>query len=117
MCPIIAAAVGLLCLWEVITSGFRLLPLPYFPSPAGVLQSLLNDYRLLFDSTWHSLLLLLSGYLLGVVVALITGICIGWYPIAPYWGMPLFQTLGANPPTFHPASPPSRHNPGAPKPP
>src|SRR5438093_9411609 len=32
MCPIIAAAVSLLCAWEVITSGFRLLPLPYFPS-------------------------------------------------------------------------------------
>ena len=34
--------------------------------------------KLLFDSTWHSLLLL-SGYALGVVVALITGICIGWF--------------------------------------
>ncbi len=99
MCPIIAAAVWLLCLWEAITSGFRLLPLPYFPSPAGVLQSLLNDYRLLFDSTWHSLLLLLSGYLLGVVVALITGICIGWYPIARYWGMPLLKVVGPIPAT------------------
>ena len=29
-------------------------------------------------STWHSLVLLLSGYALGVVIALITGICIGW---------------------------------------
>src|SRR5690349_5161596 len=36
--PILAAAIGALCLWEVITSGLRLLPLPYFPSPAGVLQ-------------------------------------------------------------------------------
>src|SRR6266700_3967788 len=62
MCPIITAAVLLMCLWEVITSGFHLLPLPYFPSPAGVLQSLINDRALLFDSTWHSLLLLLSGY-------------------------------------------------------
>src|SRR5205814_5624755 len=52
---------------EVITSGFRMLPLPYFPSPAGVVQSMINDRGLLFDSTWHSLVLLLSGYLLGVV--------------------------------------------------
>lgn len=99
MCPIIAAAVLLLCLWEVITSGFRLLPLPYFPSPAGVLQSLLNDYKLLFDSTWHSLLLLLSGYTLGVVIALITGICIGWFPHARYWGMPLLKVVGPIPAT------------------
>lgn len=99
MGPILAAAVLLLCLWEVITSGFRLLPLPYFPGPAGVLQSLLNDRALLFDSTWHSLLLLLSGYALGVVIALVTGICIGWYPLARYWGMPLLKVVGPIPAT------------------
>src|SRR2546426_5955782 len=37
------SAVSLSCLWEVITSGLRLLPLPYFPGPAGVLQSLIDD--------------------------------------------------------------------------
>jgi len=99
LCPILAAAVLLLCLWEGITSGFRLLPLPYFPGPAGVLQNLLNDRALLFDSTWHSLVLLLSGYALGVVIALITGICIGWYPLARYWGMPLLKVVGPIPAT------------------
>ena len=99
MGPILAAAVLLLCLWEFITSGLRLLPLPYFPGPAGVLQNLLNDRVLLFDSTWHSLVLLLSGYALGVVIALITGICIGWYPVARYWGMPLLKVLGPIPAT------------------
>ena len=99
MCPIIAAAVLLLCLAEGITSGWRLLPLPYFPSPAGVLQSLITDRALLFDSTWHSLLLLLSGYALGVVIALITGICIGWFPYARYWGMPLLKVVGPIPAT------------------
>lgn len=99
LCPIIAAAVLTLCAWEVITSGFRWLPLPYFPSPAGVLQSLLNDRKLLFDSTWHSLILLLSGYGIGVVIALITGICIGWFPHARYWGMPLLKIVGPIPAT------------------
>jgi NitT/TauT family transport system permease protein len=99
MCPIIAAAVMSLCVWELITSGFRWLPLPYFPSPAGVLQSMVNDRGLLFDSTWHSLLLLLSGYAIGVVVALVTGVCIGWYPMARYWGMPLLKVLGPIPAT------------------
>jgi len=51
MCPIIAAAVFSLCLWELITTGFRLLPLPYFPSPAAVVQSLVDDRDRLFDST------------------------------------------------------------------
>jgi NitT/TauT family transport system permease protein len=99
MCPIIAAAILALCGWEIITSGLRWLPLPYFPSPPAVLQSLLNDRALLFDSTWHSLLLLLSGYLLGVVAGLVTGICIGWYPLVRYWGMPLLKVLGPIPAT------------------
>src|SRR5205085_2700289 len=62
--PILTAATLLLCLWEIVTSGVRLLPLPYFPGPAKVLHSLISDRLLLFDSTWHSLLLLLSGYAL-----------------------------------------------------
>ena len=70
MCPIIAGAVSLSCLWEVITSGLRLLPLPYFPGPAGVLQSLIDDRASLLDSAWNSLQLLLAGYALGVAVAL-----------------------------------------------
>jgi NitT/TauT family transport system permease protein len=99
MCPIIAAAMVLLTMWETITSGLRWLPLPYFPSPAGVLGSLIEDRALLFDSTWHSLLLLLSGYGLGVVIALITGVCIGWFGRARYWGMPLLKVIGPIPAT------------------
>jgi NitT/TauT family transport system permease protein len=98
-CPLVAAAVGLLCVWELITSGFRLLPLPYFPSPAGVLASMIGDRNLLFDSTWHSLILLMGGYALGVVIALITGICIGWFAQARYWGMPLLKVVGPIPAT------------------
>ncbi len=99
MCPILAATVLLLAIWEAITSGLHWLPMPYFPSPAGVLQSLLNDRALLFDSTWHSLLLLISGYALGVAVALVTGVCIGWFATARYWGMPVLKIVGPIPAT------------------
>jgi NitT/TauT family transport system permease protein len=99
MCPIFAVAVLLLSVWEVITSGLRLLPLPYFPSPAGVLQSLINDRTLLFDSTWHSLILLLGGYAMGVVAGLISGICIGWSSPIRYWGMPVLKVVGPIPAT------------------
>src|SRR5256885_7105510 len=98
-CPILAAAVLLLTLWEVITSGFHWLPMPYFPGPAGVLQSMVDDSALLFESTWHSLFLLLSGYGVGVVVALVTGVCIGWFRTARYWGMPLLKIIGPIPAT------------------
>jgi len=99
MGPIFAAALLILCAWELITSGLRLLPLPYFPGPAGVFQSLINDRALLFDSTWHSLILLLSGYALGVVAGLISGICIGWSSPVRYWGMPILKVVGPIPAT------------------
>ena len=99
VCPLVAVAVLFLTGWELTTAGFRLLPLPYFPSPAGVLQSLVNDRAVLFDSTWHSLILLLSGYTLGVAVGLFSGICIGWFPEARYWGMPVLKIVGPIPAT------------------
>ncbi len=96
MGPILAAAITLLAIWEIITAGLHWLPMPYFPSPAGVLQSLVNDRALILDSTWHSLLLLLGGYAVGVLVGLITGICIGWFAPARYWGMPRAQGARAD---------------------
>src|SRR4029078_10165658 len=72
---------------------------PYFPSPAGVMQSLVSDASVLFDSTWHSLILLMEGYLLGVAVGLVSGICIGWFPFARYWGMPVLKIVGPIPAT------------------
>src|ERR1051326_3971439 len=98
-CPILAAAVLSLGIWELVTSGFHWLPMPYFPGPAGVLGSLISDRALLFDSTWHSLLLLLSGYVLGATIAFITGLCIGWSARAHYWVMPLLKFVGPIPAT------------------
>jgi len=97
--PIVAAACGLLTLWEVATVGCAWLPMPYFPGPAGVWQSMINDRALIFDSTWHSLLLLLGGYALGVIAGLITGVCIGWFEFARYWGMPVLKVVGPIPAT------------------
>ena len=99
MWPIFTAAILLLCIWDMITLGFRILPLPYFPGPAAVLRSMINDRALLLDSTWHSLVLLLSGYTLGVVAGLISGICIGWSSPVRYWGMPLLKVVGPIPAT------------------
>jgi NitT/TauT family transport system permease protein len=99
MWPIFTAAIVLIGLWDVITSGFHLLPLPYFPGPAAVLRSLISDRALLLDSTWHSLVLLSTGYTLGVIVGLITGVCIGWSTSVRYWGMPLLKVVGPIPAT------------------
>ncbi len=97
--PIAAAAFVVVTLWIVITTGIRLLPLPYFPSPAKVLQSLIDDRAIIWDSTWHSLLLLISGYSLGVLAGLISGVSIGWFTSARYWGMPILKVVGPIPAT------------------
>jgi NitT/TauT family transport system permease protein len=99
MWPIFTAAIFILCLWDVITLGLRLLPLPYFPGPSAVLRSLINDRVLLLDSTWHSLALLLSGYSLGVIAGLFSGVCIGWSNPIRYWGMPVLKVVGPIPAT------------------
>jgi NitT/TauT family transport system permease protein len=99
MWPIFTAAILLLGLWDMMTSGFHLLPLPYFPGPAAVLRSLISDRGLLADSTWHSLVLLLSGYTLGVIIGLVSGVCIGWSTSVRYWGMPLLKVVGPIPAT------------------
>jgi len=99
MWPIFTAAILSIGVWDIVTSGLRLLPMPYFPGPAAVLRSLISDRALLLDSTWHSLVLLLSGYTLGVIVGLVSGVCIGWSTSVRYWGMPLLKVVGPIPAT------------------
>lgn len=99
MWPIFTAAILLIGVWDIATTGLQLLPLPYFPGPAAVLRSLISDRALLLDSTWHSLALLLSGYTLGVIVGFVSGVCIGWWRSVRYWGMPLLKIVGPIPAT------------------
>jgi len=97
--PIFSAAILVLTVIEVITTGWRLLPLPYFPSPARVLWTIIDNREILWSSTWHSLALLLGGYTLGVLAGLVSGVCIGWFQPARYWGMPLLKVIGPIPAT------------------
>lgn len=97
--PILAATLLAFGVAELATSKFRLLPLPYFPSPPKVLFSIIDDGARLWDGTWHSLILLFSGYTLGVLIGLVCGVCIGWFRSARYWGMPVLKVLGPIPAT------------------
>lgn len=99
MCPILGAAVLFTAGWQFATTCMGWMPLPYFPGPESVLASLVKDRGLIFDSTWHSLILLLSGYAIGTAIALVTGVTIGWFPHARYWGMPILKVVGPIPAT------------------
>ncbi len=96
-CPLFAGAIFWLCIWDVITLKMAWMPLPYFPGPDVVLQGMLEDRALLFESTWHSLLLLLSGLSLGVVARVDLRRFDRLVPPAPLLGHARAASPGADP--------------------
>jgi NitT/TauT family transport system permease protein len=104
--PIVAAGMLLLCVWEMITLKFNLMPLPYFPGPDGVLQTLVDDWGSaglgqpgLAQCMMQSLILLMGGYVAGSVIGIICGVLIGWFAPVRYWGMPFLKLVGPIPAT------------------
>jgi NitT/TauT family transport system permease protein len=77
----------------------NLRPLPFFPGPEKVLEGVLEDRALLFDSACQSLQVLLTGYLAGVALGLCSGVLMGWFRGARYWGMPVLKLVGPLPAT------------------
>jgi NitT/TauT family transport system permease protein len=104
--PIVGVGVLLLCAWELITLKFNLMPLPYFPGPDGVLQTLADDWRSagqgqpgLAQCMLQSLILLMGGYLSGSALGIVCGVLIGWFAPVRYWGMPVMKLIGPIPAT------------------
>lgn len=97
--PLMAAVIGLVILWDLVTLKFALLPLPYFPPPAAVLNALITERETLAVSALHSLRLLAIGYAFGLVVGLPTGVLMGWSPRCHYWLNPALRLIGPIPAT------------------
>ncbi len=97
--PLLAGAIGVFCLWDLVTFKLAWLAQPHFPGPDEVLGALIEDRAILLQSTWHSLRLLLTGYVVGVLAGLVTGVAIGWFPQVRYWGMPVLKVVGPVPAT------------------
>ena len=97
--PLFAGAAAWMLLWEYATVKMNWLRLPFFPGPDEVFGAMIEDRVLLFESAWHSLRLLLCGYLAGVFGGIATGVLIGWYPNVRYWAMPAVKFFGPIPAT------------------
>ncbi len=97
--PLLAGALAMGCVWDLVTVKWGWMPYPYFPGPDEVLGALIDDRAVLFESTWHSLRLLFTGYLAGVAAGLVLGVLIGWFPAVRYWGMPVLKFVGPVPAT------------------
>ncbi len=99
--PLLAGAIAALEIWDLVTLKLGWMRLPYFPGPDMVFQALIDDRAMLWESTWRSLVLLLCGYSLGVVAGLASGVLIGWFRVARYWGMPVMKVVGPIPATAY----------------
>ncbi|MSQ93220.1 MAG: ABC transporter permease subunit [Gemmataceae bacterium] len=97
--PLLAGAMFLFGVDDLLSQKLAWLPWPFFPGPGMVLGCSIEDCGIIFSSTWHSLLLLVSGYVVGVCMGVLTGVLIGWFPSIRYWGMPLLKVIGPLPAT------------------
>ena len=93
-------AIGLfLSGWEIITAKLGWLPRPFFVPPQEILEVYGDEWQKLADCTFHSVLLLSSGYLIGAFAGFTTGVAVGWSRAAAYWGHPLLRFIGPLPAT------------------
>ena len=95
---VLVLAVVLLA-WDILTEKTDLLPLPFFPSAAQILQVMVEDAGKLLVSTAYSLRLLVVGFAIGTVSGLGTGIFLGWYRQWGYWIFPSVKIMSVIPAT------------------
>jgi NitT/TauT family transport system permease protein len=99
--PLFAGAIAVMEVWDLITLKLAWMRLPYFPGPDMVLRGMIDDRAMLWESTWHSLILLMSGYSLGMTAGIASGVLIGWFRLARYWGVPVMKFVGPIPATAY----------------
>jgi NitT/TauT family transport system permease protein len=99
MGPWFVALALLLGLWELTSAKLNLLPRPFFATPQSLLEVYTDDWRRLADSTFHSVMLLVTGYALGAVLGFISGVAIGWSRAIGYWAHPVLRFVGPLPAT------------------
>jgi NitT/TauT family transport system permease protein len=88
-----------LATWEVVTAKLGLLPLPFFPPPQAIVEVVIDDWGRLAAGIFASARLLATGYFLGAAVGFVTGVAIGWSPLAGYWIHPVLRFIGPLPAT------------------
>jgi NitT/TauT family transport system permease protein len=86
-----------MALWDVLGTKLLLLPQPFFPGPARILEAFLMESGYIWQNTLYSLRLFSIGFLLGVAFGVGTGILIGWFPKIYYWVYPVLKITGVIP--------------------
>lgn len=91
-------ALGLaLALWDILGTKYLVLPMPFFPGPAQIVETFLNEPAFVLENTLYSLRLYAAGFTVGVLFGVGTGILIGWFPKVYYWVSPVLKITGVIP--------------------
>ncbi len=95
----ITGEITALCIYNLITLKFNLIPPVYFPYPDRILNVFFEEIDLLATCLLYSLRLLFTGVFFGGIVGVVTGILVGWSEKASYWVAPLVKFIGPIPAT------------------
>lgn len=91
-------AVGIaLGVWDIVGTKIQILPQPFFPGPAQIVDAYLTDGTYILQNTLYSLRLYSAGFSCGVLLGIGTGILIGWFPKVYYWVFPVLKITGVVP--------------------
>ncbi len=86
-----------LAVWDILGTKLLLLPQPFFPGPARIIEAFLMEGDYIWQNTLYSLRLFAVGFTIGVVFGVGTGILIGWFPKIYYWIYPVLKITGVIP--------------------
>ena len=97
--PLYTAIFLIFIVFDLLTLKFNILQLPYFPWLDKVFNSMAADKSYLLESVISSLKLLFTGYIIGGLLGIITGILAGYFEKVNYWIDPILKLLGPIPTT------------------
>ena len=97
--PLYSVIILVIMLYDFLTVKTGILKQPFFPCVNTILCAIIDDRALLLKSTLYSLRLLFTGYFIGAILGLITGVACGYSKRINYWVSPIIKMLGPIPST------------------
>ena len=92
--PLYSVIILVIMLYDFLTVKTAILKQPFFPCVNTVLCAIIDDRALLLKSTLYSLRLLFTGYFIGAILGLITGVACGYSKRINYWVSPIIKKIG-----------------------
>ncbi|MDR2109539.1 MAG: ABC transporter permease subunit [Coriobacteriales bacterium] len=94
---LLAAVFLLLEIYDIATLKTGTLKLPFIPSPDKVIEQFVVNFPQILQAASASLQLLATGFIIGLMLGLVSGVLCGCSRIANYWISPLLKIAGPVP--------------------